>query len=80
MLSRKRTLIAKRVAQGAPIVLRNILKPSGLSVCILTVIGHSKGQIVELKFFGGLKVEEIAQALEISPVTVMREGTNRLGS
>ena len=39
----------------------------------LALMHPRKGQIVELKFFGGLKVEEIAQALEISPVTVMRD-------
>lgn len=32
-----------------------------------------KARIVELKFFGGLKVEEIADFLEIAPVTVMRD-------
>jgi len=32
-----------------------------------------QGQIVELRFFGGLKVAEIAAAMEISPATVKRE-------
>jgi RNA polymerase sigma-70 factor, ECF subfamily len=32
-----------------------------------------KAQIVEMKFFGGLSVEETAQVLKISGVTVMRE-------
>ncbi len=32
-----------------------------------------KAQIVEMKFFGGLSVEEIAEVLKISGVTVMRE-------
>lgn len=32
-----------------------------------------KAKIVELKFFGGLSVEEIAEVLKISGVTVMRE-------
>ncbi|MBL8190676.1 MAG: sigma-70 family RNA polymerase sigma factor [Acidobacteria bacterium] len=32
-----------------------------------------KARIVELKFFGGLNVEEIAELLDISPRTVMRE-------
>jgi RNA polymerase sigma factor (TIGR02999 family) len=32
-----------------------------------------QGRIVELRFFGGLTVEEIAQLLEISPATVKRE-------
>ena len=32
-----------------------------------------KGQIVELRFFGGLSVEETAEVLKISPRTVKRE-------
>jgi RNA polymerase sigma factor (TIGR02999 family) len=32
-----------------------------------------KGQVVELKFFGGLSVDEIALQLRISPETVMRD-------
>jgi RNA polymerase sigma factor (TIGR02999 family) len=34
-----------------------------------------KSQIVELRFFGGLSVEETAEALKVSPGTVMREWT-----
>ncbi len=32
-----------------------------------------KSQIVELRFFGGLSVEETAEVMRIAPVTVMRE-------
>ena len=32
-----------------------------------------KSQIVELRYFGGLTVEETAEVLEISPATVKRE-------
>ena len=32
-----------------------------------------KGQVVELRFFGGLSVEEAALALDVSPSTVMRD-------
>jgi RNA polymerase sigma factor (sigma-70 family) len=32
-----------------------------------------KGQVVELRFFGGLSVEETAEALHVSPDTVMRD-------
>lgn len=32
-----------------------------------------KAQVVELRFFGGLSVEETAEVLKISPVTVMRD-------
>lgn len=31
-----------------------------------------KAQIVELRFFGGLSVEETAEVLQIAPITVMR--------
>lgn len=32
-----------------------------------------KSQVVELRFFGGLTVEETAEALDVSPETVMRD-------
>ena len=32
-----------------------------------------KSQIVELRFFGGLTVEETAEVLKVSPRTVKRE-------
>ncbi len=32
-----------------------------------------KATVVELKFFGGLSVEEIAEVLKVAPITVMRE-------
>jgi RNA polymerase sigma factor (TIGR02999 family) len=39
----------------------------------LAEIDPRKSRIVELRFFGGLSVEEIAEVLRISPRTVMRE-------
>lgn len=36
-------------------------------------IDPRQGKIVELRFFGGLTVEEIADLMEISPATVKRE-------
>jgi RNA polymerase sigma factor (TIGR02999 family) len=32
-----------------------------------------KVQVVEMRFFGGLSVEETAEVLNVSPVTVMRD-------
>jgi RNA polymerase sigma factor (TIGR02999 family) len=32
-----------------------------------------KVQVVEMRFFGGLSVEETAQVLKVSPITVMRD-------
>jgi RNA polymerase sigma factor (TIGR02999 family) len=39
----------------------------------LTVQDARKGQVVELRFFGGLSVEETAAVLKISPETVKRD-------
>jgi len=39
----------------------------------LSSIDPRKGKVVELRFFGGLSVEETAEALGTSGVTVMRE-------
>jgi RNA polymerase sigma factor (TIGR02999 family) len=39
----------------------------------LAALDSRKGQVVELRFFGGLTVEETALALEVSPETVLRD-------
>ena len=39
----------------------------------LAIFDHRKSQVVELRFFGGLSVGETAEALDISPETVMRD-------
>ena len=39
----------------------------------LEALDTRKSRIVELRFFGGLTVEETAEVLKISPMTVMRE-------
>jgi RNA polymerase sigma factor (TIGR02999 family) len=39
----------------------------------LAVIDERKSKVVELRFFGGLTVEETAEALHASAVTVMRD-------
>src|SRR3989440_6576254 len=39
----------------------------------LAAIDPRKSKVVELRFFGGLSVDETAEALQISAVTVMRE-------
>ena len=42
----------------------------------LTVLAERaprKAKVVELRFFGGLSVEETAEVLRVSPITVMRE-------
>ena len=39
----------------------------------LAVVDERKSKIVELRFFGGLTVEEAAEVLKLSPITVKRE-------
>jgi RNA polymerase sigma-70 factor (ECF subfamily) len=39
----------------------------------LAAVDARKSQVVELRFFGGLTVEETASALSVSPETVMRD-------
>jgi RNA polymerase sigma-70 factor, ECF subfamily len=41
----------------------------------LAVLDPQQGRIVELRFFGGLTIEEAAEVLRISPATVKREWT-----
>jgi RNA polymerase sigma factor (TIGR02999 family) len=41
----------------------------------LVVIDSRQGQLVELRFFGGLTIEETAEVMKVSPGTVMREWT-----
>jgi len=41
----------------------------------LAEIDPRKSQIVELRFFGGLSIEETAEVLKVSPGTIMREWT-----
>lgn len=39
----------------------------------LAVVDARKGRVVELRFFGGLTAEETAEALGVSPDTVLRD-------
>jgi RNA polymerase sigma-70 factor, ECF subfamily len=39
----------------------------------LTRVDERKSRVVELRYFGGFTIEEIAQILEVSPETVMRD-------
>jgi RNA polymerase sigma-70 factor, ECF subfamily len=39
----------------------------------LAAVDLRKSQVVEMRFFGGLSVEETAEALAVSPETVMRD-------
>jgi|SRR5688500_2266138 len=39
----------------------------------LAALDESQARIVELRYFGGLNIEETAEALDVSPATVKRE-------
>jgi RNA polymerase sigma factor (TIGR02999 family) len=39
----------------------------------LTQIDPRRASVIELRFFGGLSVDEAAEALQVSPQTVMRD-------
>jgi len=39
----------------------------------LAVLDRRKSRVVEMKFFGGLNVKEIARVLNVSPETVKRD-------
>jgi RNA polymerase sigma factor (TIGR02999 family) len=39
----------------------------------LTAIDPRKARVIELRFFGGLSVEETAEVLKVSPVTILRD-------
>lgn len=43
------------------------------SLKALAVLDPRKSQVVELRFFGGLSVEETAEVLKVSPETVIRD-------
>ncbi len=45
----------------------------------LEKLDERKSRIVELRYFGGLSVDETAEALGVSPVTVMREWRSAKG-
>jgi DNA-directed RNA polymerase specialized sigma24 family protein len=39
----------------------------------LATVDERKARVVEMRFFGGMSVEETAALLEVSPGTVMRD-------
>jgi len=41
----------------------------------LATLDSQQGRIVELRFFGGLTIEETAEVLRVSPATIKREWT-----
>jgi RNA polymerase sigma factor (TIGR02999 family) len=43
------------------------------ALTVLAALDHRRSQVVEMRFFAGLSVDETAEALRISPETVMRD-------
>jgi DNA-directed RNA polymerase specialized sigma24 family protein len=43
------------------------------ALAVFATVDPRRAQVVELRFFGGLSVEETAEALKVSPDTVMRD-------
>ena len=43
------------------------------ALCTMAAMDPRMSQVVELRFFGGLSVEETGEVLKISPETVMRD-------
>jgi RNA polymerase sigma factor (TIGR02999 family) len=43
------------------------------AMCRLSEIDERKARVVELRFYGGLSVEETAELLKVSSITVMRD-------
>lgn len=75
--SGKRGTAAKKVALEQVIVLSPGISVDMLAVdealTRLAVLDPQLGRIVEMRFFGGLTVDEVAEVLRLSPRTVKRE-------
>jgi RNA polymerase sigma factor (TIGR02999 family) len=56
---------------GAPGLLDMVALDDAMNA--LARLDPRKVQVVEMRFFGGLSVEETAEILKVSPVTVMRD-------
>lgn len=79
----RRRLAAKRGGHAERVDLDNLPDLSGErsqdlialedALNALAAIDPRKARVVELRFFGGLSVEESAAVLEVSPETVMRD-------
>ena len=62
-------------ALGIPEVARADFAALDDALLALAKLDERKSRVVELRFFGGLDVQETAEALHLSPRTVMRDWT-----
>ncbi len=65
--------LSEGLAQSAPPNLDLIALDDALNE--LATLDPQQGQVVEMRFFGGLSIEETADVLGISPATVKRDWT-----
>jgi len=68
-----------RLQKAANQAIRQVLKSPGDPEAALAAIDPRKCQIVELRYFGGLSVDETAEVVGVSSVTVMREWRSAKG-
>jgi len=61
--------------EGLPVAVEPALDLVALDDALkaLATVDERKGRVIELRFFGGLSVEETANVLAVSPETVMRD-------
>jgi RNA polymerase sigma factor (TIGR02999 family) len=78
----KITLDESVIANDAGLSRRSAEREGGVDVLALdaaleklAALDPQQAKIVELRYFGGLTVEEVAEAMEISPATVKRHWT-----
>ena len=65
--------LADRYRRGRIIGFTNLFFGIMTALTGLATVDARMGQVVELRFFGGLTVTETAQVLKVSPETVMRD-------
>ena len=58
---------------GATHLKKHLLLTFKLHLALVATVDARKSEVVELRFFGGLTVDETAAALRVSPETVMRD-------
>jgi RNA polymerase sigma factor (TIGR02999 family) len=83
--ARRRRAAKREGFAGDPITLSNVADPAGgenvdvlalhEALAELATLDDRQAEIVELRFFGGLKIDEVAEAVGVSPATVKRELT-----
>jgi hypothetical protein len=64
-----------RFTERNPAVRGRLIDVASTPLADRRMLDPRKGQIVELRFFGGLSIEETAEVLTVSPGTVMRDWT-----